>query len=103
TGASAYPVTLVVDGESTVVHTKASSVADVLKEAGYQAGAHDVLAPGAEAKVGKDDKIVFNRGRQLRLEVDGVEKTVWTTARTVQQALSELGYANDVAVSVSRS
>jgi uncharacterized protein YabE (DUF348 family) len=96
-------VQLVVDGQRTSVHTTASSVRDVLSAAGYHAGAHDILAPSADAAVHDGSTVVFKRGRLLHLNVDGSVREVWTTAPTVAEALSQLGYSTRDFTSVSRS
>jgi len=102
-GSSAFAVTLVVDGQAKTVHTKDHHVADALEAAGYDIGAHDIVAPAPNAHIGSGDKIVLNRGRLLHLNVDGAPKDVWTTAPTVQLALSQLGYTSQDFVSVSRA
>jgi resuscitation-promoting factor RpfB len=96
-------VQLVVDGQRTSVHTTASSVRDVLSAAGYHPGAHDILAPSADAAVHDGSTVVFKRGRLLYLTVDGSAREVWTTAPTVAEALSQLGYSTQDFTSVSRS
>jgi sulfur carrier protein ThiS len=102
-GAGATPVTLVVDGVTKRVNTEASTVSGALKAAGYQIGAHDIVAPAPSSTIHDGTRIVLNRGRLLRLSIDGKPVAAWTTARTVSEALSELGYSSDVLVAVSRS
>src|SRR4051794_37656012 len=47
---------------------------------------------------------VLNRARPLKLTVDGVEKEVYVTALSVDEALDQLGYrADDLVLSASRS
>jgi uncharacterized protein YabE (DUF348 family) len=96
-------VHLVVDGKSQTVHTSADEVGQVVKNAGYRPGAHDLLAPSASSSVHDGGTIVFKRGRLLRLDVDGSDQFVWTTAQTVSQALGELGFTTNDFTSVSRS
>ena len=96
-------VDLVVDGRASVVHTTASRVGDVLRGAGYRVSSHDLVAPSTSAAVHDGGRIVLRRGRLLHLTVDGRHANVWTTAPTVAQALSELGYGGSDLVSVSRS
>jgi len=96
-------VTLVVDGTSTRIHTTAADVSGVLAAAGYHPGAHDIVAPSILARVHDGSEIVFKRGRQLNLDVDGVPRQIWTTAPTVSEALAQLGYPSADFISVSRS
>jgi resuscitation-promoting factor RpfB len=96
-------VAVTIDGQARTIHTRAGTVGGALKSAHVGVGAHDVLAPAEATKLHDGSRIVVLRGRQLRLNVDGTLTTVWTTASTVSQALSELGYGTNETVSVSRS
>jgi uncharacterized protein YabE (DUF348 family) len=103
TSASGTPVTLVVDGHAKKIDTKAHDVAGALKSAGYHVGSHDLVAPSPNSKIKDGTKIVLKQGRLLHLIVDGQKRDVWTTAPTVSEALSALGYPMSDFVSVSRS
>jgi uncharacterized protein YabE (DUF348 family) len=96
-------VHLLVDGRSQTIHTTAANVGEVLKDHGYRPGAHDLVAPASSAHVSDGATIVFKRGRLLRLDVDGADRFVWTTAPTVAKALDALGYSTTAFSSVSRS
>lgn len=93
-----------VDGVSSRVHTFARSVAGVLDHAGVTVGAHDLVAPSLTTNVGDDSHVLVRHGRPLTLTVDGRRRTVWVTAPTVAEALSELGLGErGVFVSAARS
>ncbi len=96
-------VTLVVDGTRSTMHTTAATVNGVLAQAGYRPGAHDILAPSPGAGVHNGSTVVLRRGRLLDLNIDGVRRSVWTTAPTVADAMSQLGYSAQDFTSVSRS
>jgi uncharacterized protein YabE (DUF348 family) len=96
-------VSLVVDGQTKSIHTTAGNVGDVLANAGYKIGAHDLLAPGIATHIHNGTEIVLRRGRLLNLNVDGRTTQVWTTAPTVAAALGQLGYSTADFTSVSRS
>jgi uncharacterized protein YabE (DUF348 family) len=96
-------VQLDVDGHAVSVRTTAASVGDVLHDHGYRVTSHDLVAPSPKADVKDGTHIVLRRGRLLHLTVDGRSTDVWTTAPTVADALSQLGYTSADAVSVSRS
>jgi uncharacterized protein YabE (DUF348 family) len=96
-------VTLVVDGQSTRIHTTAATVDGVLADAGYTADSHDLLAPAAGDRIQNGGRVVLKRGRLLNLNIDGVQRSVWTTAPTVAAAMNELGYSAEDFTSVSRS
>ncbi|WP_111767700.1 resuscitation-promoting factor [Nakamurella deserti] len=96
-------VTVTVDGQTTQVSTLSGSVAGALEAAGVTAGDHDVLAPAADAAITDGSQISLNRGRLLTLTVDGQSREVWTTARTVDEALAQLGQDSaDYALSADR-
>ncbi len=97
-------VTITVDGQQREVHTLAGSVAGALSSAGLQAGTHDVLAPAADAPIADGAVIALERAKPLRLTIDGKERDVWTTADTVDQALTQLGQdPRGLALSADRS
>jgi uncharacterized protein YabE (DUF348 family) len=96
-------VHIVVDGHQRAVQTTAADVAGALGSAGYRLTAHDLVAPGAHSPIHDGSRIVLQRGRQLRLDVNGRRRVIWTTAPTVAVALSQLGYTTTDFVSVSRA
>jgi resuscitation-promoting factor RpfB len=97
-------VTLSVDGESEQVSTLGGTVADVLESEGVEVGDRDVVAPGMDAKVNDGTRIAVRYARELKLNVDGEDKSYWVTATDVDSALEQLGlrYAG-AELSVSRS
>ena len=97
-------VTLVVDGVSKTISVRQDTVAQVLDLEGLAVGEHDVVMPSLDTKVSQDMEINVAFGRPLTLTVDGVTKTVWTTAQSVCQALAFLNLdAADSKYSTSRS
>ena len=76
-------VTLSVDGESHNLSVREDTVQQVLEKDGITVGEHDVVAPSLETKITNGMEISVLYGRQLQLTVDGEARTVWTTARTV--------------------
>ncbi len=103
TAANAKTVTLVVDGQSKKISTKASDVNGALHAAGYKVDSHDLVAPAVKTKLKDGTKIVLKQGRLLHLNIDGQRRDVWTTAATVADALTQLGYPASDFVSVSRA
>jgi uncharacterized protein YabE (DUF348 family) len=97
-------VTLSVDGESDQVSTLGGTVADVLESEGIEVSERDVVAPGLDAKVNDGTRIAIRYARELKVSVDGEEKSYWVTATDVSSALDQLGlrYAG-AELSVSRS
>jgi predicted ribosomally synthesized peptide with SipW-like signal peptide len=97
-------VTVTVDGQVRHVGTYADTVGDVLVDEGLEPAAHDVLLPAAGDRLRDGDTVVLNRARRLQLTVDGVSRQVYVTARSVDEALGQLGYrADGLVLSASRS
>ncbi|MGI8628499.1 MAG: ubiquitin-like domain-containing protein [Geodermatophilaceae bacterium] len=97
-------VTVSVDGEERAVTTLASTVEGVLDSADLDIGDHDVVIPAPNTNVQDGASIALQRGRPLHLTVDGISREVYTTARSVDEALDQLGYRQaQLEVSASRS
>ncbi|GAA4471384.1 resuscitation-promoting factor [Rhodococcus olei] len=92
-----------VDGEIVALSTMSGNVDDVLADAGYAIGDKDAVAPVSGSSVSDGDTVVLRRARELTLTVDGQPRTLWTTALTVDEALTQERLAGDVHVSASRS
>jgi resuscitation-promoting factor RpfB len=88
-------VTVTVDGVDQVVHTYSSDVAGALDSGDIPIGPADQIAPGPNAEVHDGDHLVINRSRDVALMVDGRPQTITTTARTVADALAQLGLPTD--------
>ncbi len=97
-------VTVAVDGKARTISTFADTVGGVLRSAGLQADSKDTLAPSVGSGVEDGSRIVFDRGKQLTLAVNGKQRELWTTATTVGEALRQLGMRRGtVKVSTDRS
>lgn len=97
-------VKLDVDGHETTVNTYDSTVGEVLEEEGIQVGPHDALSPSPASPVGQGDSIKLDRGRLLKLNVDGQHREEWVRSVNVDQALRQLGVpADDAWVSADRN
>ena len=84
-------VTISVDGSQRQVTTLAGSVDGALAAAGLTVSSHDTLAPAGGVSISDGSQIAPNRGRLFTVTVDGKKQTIWTTARTVDEALAEIG------------
>lgn len=97
-------VQLSVDGESRTLHTFADDVGELLEDEGVDFGTHDIVAPTASTALASGDEIAVRYGRPVKLTLDGQRREVWTTARTVDGALRQLGVrAEGAYLSASRS
>ncbi|WP_443208803.1 ubiquitin-like domain-containing protein, partial [Rhodococcus rhodochrous] len=94
-------VVLDVDGEQRAFGTMNSNVGDILAAAGYTVDENDVVAPAVDSSVSDGDTIVLRQAREVRLTVDGEERSVWTTALTVDEALDQFRLSDDAYVSAS--
>ena len=83
-------VTLSVDGQTSQVRTSADTVGALLKSEGIDVNTHDVVAPSLEAEVADGTRVAVKFGREVTFTIDGVEQTIWTTATTVDEALTAL-------------
>ena len=96
-------VTLTVDGASVTVPTMKSRVIDVVKENGFDVDERDDLFPAGDTPVHQSDTIVLRRSRPLEISTDGGgSEEVWTTASTVDEALSQLQMTDKAPVAASR-
>ncbi|WP_055601407.1 resuscitation-promoting factor [Streptomyces aureus] len=96
-------VRLSVDGVPRTLHTFADDVGELLADEGLAVGAHDIVAPAPAEALAGGDEIVVRYGRPVALTLDGQRRQVWTTARTVEGALRQLGVrAEGAYLSVSR-
>ena len=97
-------VVLSVDGETHSVSVREDTVGQVLEKDGITVGEHDVVAPSLDTKITNGMEISVLYGRQLQLTSDGEARTVWTTSRTVDDALTQLNLNDpDSKLSTSRS
>ncbi|MEU7056827.1 ubiquitin-like domain-containing protein [Streptomyces sp. NPDC046197] len=97
-------IELDVEGRPRTLHTFADDVTELLAEQGVRVGAHDVVAPAPGTALASGDEVAVRYGRPVRLTLDGHRHEVWTTARTVEGALRQLGVrAEGAYLSASRS
>ncbi|MFG2643658.1 ubiquitin-like domain-containing protein [Streptomyces sp. NPDC048370] len=97
-------IRLSVDGVPRTLHTFADDVDELLADQGLAVGSHDIVAPAPGADLASGDEVVVRYGRPVALTLDGQRRQVWTTARTVDAALRQLGVrAEGAYLSVSRS
>lgn len=95
-------VTLDVDGVTTTVSTFSGSVDGLLAEQELDLGARDTVSPSGALQDGVD--VVVRHARQVTIQADGAEETVWTTALTADEALEMLAArGDDVRLVASRS
>ncbi|MFI9064632.1 ubiquitin-like domain-containing protein [Streptomyces sp. NPDC053429] len=84
-------VRLTVDGVPRTLHTFADGVDELLAAEHLGVGPHDLVAPGRDTALEDGEEVVVRYGRPLHLTLDGTPRQVWTTSRTVEGALRQLG------------
>ena len=82
-----------IDGVNQHVRTYSSTVSQVLKDDGITLGAHDAVSPSPTASVADGGTIMLQRGRLVKMTIDGVTQDHWTRSTTVSSVLSEMGMA----------
>jgi resuscitation-promoting factor RpfB len=96
-------LTLNVDGNAMTVTTVKSQVSEVLADYGYALSDRDDVAPAKHDSVRNGDTIVLKRSRPLDISVDGQgTQQVWTTANTVNDALSQLSMTDTAPTAATR-
>ncbi|RAJ62471.1 uncharacterized protein YabE (DUF348 family) [Streptomyces sp. Amel2xB2] len=83
-------VELTVDGKPRTLHTFADDVDGLLAEEGVRPGPHDSVGPSPHRPLADGDEVTLDHGRPLDLTLDGTRRRVWTTARTVEDALHRM-------------
>jgi resuscitation-promoting factor RpfB len=97
-------VKLDVEGHPRTLHTFADDVDELLADEHLALGAHDDVSPGHSHDLAAGDEIHVRYGRPVALTLDGEHHRVWTTARTVDGALRQLGVrAEGAYLSAARS
>lgn len=96
-------VVLTADGQTSTVHTRGSTVADVLADRGITVGEHDTVVPSPTSALRDGTRIDVGYGRPLTVTLNGRRSVVWTTATDLDEALDQIGISDAARLSVSRS
>lgn len=97
-------VELDVNGEVRTVSTFAGTVDGALAQAGVDVAPRDAVTPAGDATISDGSEIVVRHARSLDVNVAGQTQTMWTTAPTATEALSDLQAAGrNATVVTSRS
>ncbi len=92
-GTATKSVSVVVNGQETVVQTKQWVLQRLLDEQAIKIGEHDRLSADPMSRIEDGSRIVIEHAAPIKLTADGQTKTVYTTARTVESALQDLHIA----------
>lgn len=89
-GTAVKSVSVVVNGQETVVETKQWVLQRLLDEQAIAIGPHDEVSVPLNAAIKDGDRIEVTQAIPVIVKADGKASTVYTTERTVQAAIEEL-------------
>ncbi|MFX3634156.1 MAG: ubiquitin-like domain-containing protein [Candidatus Pristimantibacillus sp.] len=89
-GSANKSVSVVVNGQETVVETKQWVLQRLLDEQAITIGPHDEVSTPLNASIKDGDRIEINFAVPVVVVADGKTSTVYTTEKTVQAAIEEL-------------
>ncbi|MFE8886652.1 transglycosylase family protein [Pseudarthrobacter enclensis] len=95
-------ITLNVDGKVSSVQTFGGTVGQVVKGANIELKPADRVSPAVDASVQDGTVINVNQAKEVKVSLDGAEKTVNTTAQDVAGLVTELGVASTSSLSVPK-
>ncbi|BCW18596.1 hypothetical protein NtRootA9_13040 [Arthrobacter sp. NtRootA9] len=95
-------ITLNVDGKVSSVQTFGGTVGQVVKGANIELKPADRVSPAIDASVQDGTVINVNQAKEVKVSLDGAEKTVNTTAQDVAGLVTELGVASTSSLSVPK-
>ncbi|WP_364154808.1 ubiquitin-like domain-containing protein [Paenibacillus sp. LPE1-1-1.1] len=89
-GTAVKSVSVVVNGQETIVETKQWVLQRLLDEQAIAIGPHDEVSIPLNAAIKDGDRIEVTHAIPVIVKADGKTSTVYTTKRTVQAAIEEL-------------
>lgn len=89
-GTAVKSVSVVVNGQETIVETKQWVLQRLLDEQAIAIGPHDEVSKPLNAAIKDGDRIEVTHAVPLIVKADGKTSTVYTTERTVKAAIEEL-------------
>ena len=95
-------ITLNVDGKASSVQSFGGTVEQVVKSANLELKPGDRVSPSLDATVQNGTVININQAKEVKVSLDGAEKTVNTTAQDVEDLVTELGVASASSVSAPK-
>ena len=84
-------VTLAVNGEMQEVKTYAPTVGKLLSEQEIEVSEHDIVTPSMNTPVEDGLSIQWEQAKQVAIEIDQEDMSIWTTKKTVGEMLAEAG------------
>ena len=84
-------VTIDVNGQQMDLVTMSNSVEGALRQAGIKIGPDDLIVPSPSERLTRTESIKVRSAKSVAVVVDGQEKTIKSTALTVDELVSEIG------------
>lgn len=84
-------VTLTANGEELEVRTYANTVGHLLSEQEIEVAEHDLISPSVNTPIEDGLSIRWEQSKQVAIQVDDENLSVWTTEETVGDVLEEAG------------
>ncbi|RIX49293.1 DUF348 domain-containing protein [Paenibacillus nanensis] len=94
-GTAVKSVSVVVNGQETVVKTKQWVLQRLLDEQAITIGPHDEVSIPLNSPIKDGDRIIVNQAIPVIVKADGKTSTVYTTEKTVEAAIEELNLTVD--------
>lgn len=82
-------VTLAVNGEVQELKTHAPTVSDLLSEQEIEVNGHDIVTPSMNTPVESGLSIQWEQAKEVAIEIDKNNISIWTTKKTVGDMLDE--------------
>jgi len=89
-GTATKSVSVVVNGRETVVETKQWVLQRLLDEQAISIGEHDRVSLPVTSSIKDGDRVVIDHAIPVQVTADGQTKTVYTTEKTVRNAIEKL-------------
>ncbi|PYZ91539.1 hypothetical protein CR194_19600 [Salipaludibacillus keqinensis] len=83
-------VTVEAEDDITSVFTHASTVGELLEEQEIDMGKHDYVEPSQNTEIIDSLNIVYKEAKEVIVNFEGEEQSVWTTVDTVRELFEEL-------------
>lgn len=82
-------VSVFINGKKKHIRTHASTVGDLLETLDIKTRDEDKITPAKQTKITADMDVVYEAAKPVKLTINGEEKTLWSTAKTVGALLDE--------------
>ncbi|NTU28199.1 DUF348 domain-containing protein [Bacillus tequilensis] len=82
-------VSVSINGEKKHIRTHAKTVGDLLETIDIKTRDEDKVTPAKQTEITADMNVVYKAAKPVKLTINGEEKTLWSTAKTVGALLDE--------------